>query len=556
MINERLARPAHEKASPVHAMRWRLVVPQPLVLFAIVVTLRLVLAFLVPIFQDETYYLAWATAPDLGYFDHPPAIAWIAATGMLSWGSVLAARLGTMLVAALAFPFVSGLLARAGIYERRARLAGLLLFSFNFFGFGVGILTTPDVALITAWCAALHEGATALTGQRHRWIGAGIAVGLGLLSKYSMMLIAPVFFWALWRGDRKGLRTPWPWLGGLVAVLLFAPHIVWNAHNQWVPIRFQLAHGFKGRFDESVGLTTRLPWAQPPGEQELFYGRWLSSGAPRLDVKPKPTRGALERSAEYFALVAAIWGAFLVPMAQVALGALPGSPRAPDPINHSVRPLLVAAAVVPVVFFGLVNLHSPVEPNWPAVYFVAAAVLLATSCGGRLRVTIACSVVNAVLVLTAGFYTRVPVGAAAENRVLSETRGYRELAAWLEGIKGPIFADRHQLIAELNYHAPRLAVRQWPGISRPSEYLRRPEWTAETAESVRAAGRFWLVAFKPIPPHLPGFQPVEAFAAHECQGTGLVMIRVFSTATFEQPCPGHTVHQWIVVRYEPAAGAG
>jgi 4-amino-4-deoxy-L-arabinose transferase-like glycosyltransferase len=541
-------------------MRWWLVVPQPLVLFAIVVTMRLALASLVPIFQDETYYLAWATAPDWGYFDHPPAIAWIAATGMLSWGSLFAGRLGTMLVAALAFPFVPGLLTHAGICERRARLAGLLLFSFNFFGFGVGILTTPDVALLTAWCAALHEGAAALTGRRHRWVGAGIAVGLGLLSKYTMVLIAPVFFWALWRGDRKGLRTPWPWLGGLVAVLLFAPHIVWNAHNQWMPIRFQLGHGFKESFDGSIDFTTRLPWAQPPGGQELFYGRWLLSGAARPDAEPKPTpdtvRAVLERTAEYFAWVAAIWGAFLVPMAHVALGALQGSARAPDLINHSVRPLLVAAAVVPVVFFGLVNFRSSVEPNWPAVYFVGAAALLATSCGGRLRVTIACSLVNAVLVLMAGFYIVVPVGADAANRVLRETRGYRELAAWLEGIKGPIFADRHQVIAELNYHAPRLAVRQWPGISRPSEYLRRPEWTTDTAESLRAAGEFWLVTGKAIPPHLPGFQPVEAFAARVCQGTGLVMIRVFSTATFEQPCPGHTVHQWIVVRYEPAADAG
>src|SRR5262249_61341032 len=75
------------------------------------------------------------------------------------------------------------------------------------------VLTTPDVALFTAWCAALHEGAAALAGRRRRWIGAGVAVGLGLLSKYAMVLIAPVFLWGLWRSDRQALRTPWPWLG-------------------------------------------------------------------------------------------------------------------------------------------------------------------------------------------------------------------------------------------------------------------------------------------------------------------------------------------------------
>src|SRR5262249_59323239 len=85
-----------------------------LVIFAVVVALRLVLAALVPIVQDETYYLAWATAPDWGYFDHPPAVAWIGATIGLSSGSPLAGRLGTMLVAALAYPFTAGPPGRPG----------------------------------------------------------------------------------------------------------------------------------------------------------------------------------------------------------------------------------------------------------------------------------------------------------------------------------------------------------------------------------------------------------------------------------------------------------
>jgi hypothetical protein len=51
---------------------------QTLLVF-VVVLVRLVVAAVAPIVQDETYYLAWATAPDWGYFDHPPGVAWIAA---------------------------------------------------------------------------------------------------------------------------------------------------------------------------------------------------------------------------------------------------------------------------------------------------------------------------------------------------------------------------------------------------------------------------------------------------------------------------------------------
>jgi len=533
-----------------------------LTLFTIVVVLRLALAALVPIIQDETYYLAWSTVPDWGYFDHPPAVAWIGATAMLSWGSLLTGRLGTMVVAALAFVFVSGLLVHAGIRERSAHLAGLLLFNFNLFALGVGIFTTPDVALITAWCAALHEAAAALAGRRRRWIGAGIAVGLGLLSKYTMVLIGPVLLWALWRMDRQALRTPWPWLGGVLAVGILVPHLVWNANNQWVPVRFQLTHGFQGEFDRSIGMATRLPWAQPPGEVELLYSRWFLPGAtvkpPAASAQSETTDvlAVLQQTAQYFGWVLVFWGALLVPMAQAALGVLRRRPRAPDSTNPAVRSLLMASAIVPLAFFAIASLWISIEPNWMALYIVGAAALFAASCGERLRVTIICAVVNAALVLSAAAYTRVPLGAGSNNRMLRETRGYHELALWLGALKGPIFADRHQLIAELNYHAPQLRVRQWPGLLRPSEYLRRAAWAPDTVESLRAAGGFWVVTRKAILRRLPGFQPVEAFAAHDCLGTGLVTVRAFSTAKFQKPCPGHAVHEWIVVRYNPVPGAG
>jgi len=530
-----------------------------LLIFAVVVALRLVLAALVPIVQDETYYLAWATAPDWGYFDHPPAVAWIGATIGLSWGSPLAGRLGTMLVAALAYPFTAGLLVHAGIRERRAHLAGLLLLSFNFGTLITGVLTTPDVGLVAAWCAALHEAAAALAGRRRRWIGAGIAVGLGLLSKYVMVLIGPVFAWGLWRGDRQALRTPWPWLGALAAASLFAPHLVWNAHHEWVPIRFQLRRGFQGTHDVPSGLATRLPWARPPGEAELALGRWFApkaaASAAESTRPPEPerpsSRGAFARADAYLRAVLPVWGALLVPIVQLASRRLRRLPRAPDPIDGRVRPLLLAAAVVPVAFFGLVSLESVVEANWPAVYVIGAAPLLAAFCATRLRETVVCCAINAALVLALAVYARVPLGAGVDNRVVRELYGYRELAARLGALEGPIFAGHHQLVAELNFHAPRLRVRQWPGLRRPSEYLRRAEWTPDTAQSLAADGSFWLVTVDWLPPRLQGFEPVDAFAAHYCLGKGLVTVAAFSAATFERPCPGSAVHRWLVIRYVP-----
>ena len=531
---------------------------QAAAVFAAVVLLRHALAALLPIVKDETYYLAWAKALDWGYFDHPPAVAWMGSTALLAWGSPLAGRLGTMALAAAAFPFAAGLLLHAGVRERAAYLAGLLLSSFNLCAVVAGVLTTPDAALLTAWCAALHEAAAALTGRRARWVGAGLAVGLGLLAKYNMVLIGPVFAWALWRGDRAALRTRWPWIGALVAGLVFAPHIAWNAQHEWVPIRFQLHHGFDAD-EDGVALTTRLPSAQAPGSAERAFGRWFKPWDGKSDAF-QPSTGTGERLASrvgnYVKDVLLIWGAFLVLIVYRIARRFRRLPRAPDAIDARVRPLLVAAVVVPLAFFALVSLRSHVEATWPAVYVVGAAPLLATFCARRLRLTVGLAGLNAVLLLALAAYVRAPIGCRADARIVREVQGYRELAALLDArLEGPVFGDRHQLVSELNFHAPRLALQQWPGIGRPSEYVRRPEWNHHTVESLTAAGGLWLVVERPLPPRLPGFTPVNGFVAYYCLGSGLITVDAFTGDEFRAPCPGRTVHRWLAVRYVPAADA-
>src|SRR5262249_8570033 len=221
-------------------------------------------------------------------------------------------------------------------------------------------------------------------------------------------------------------------------------------------------------------------------------------------------RRVLRRADAYLRAILPVWGALLIPIVRLASRRPRRLPRAPDPIDGRVRPLLLAAAVVPVAFFGLVSLESTVQANWPAVYVIGAAPLLAAFCATRLRETVVCCAINAALVLALAGYARVPLGAGVGNRVVRELSGYSDLATRLRALEGPLFAGHHQLVAELNFHAPQLGVRQWPGIRRPSEYLRRAAWTPDTAQSLAAAGSFWLVTVDALPLHLPGFAPVDA----------------------------------------------
>src|SRR5258706_2737753 len=109
-----------------------------------------------------------------------------------------------------------------------------------------GLLMTkvsPDVALIPfdvamVWALIrLNE-----SGDGRWWLAAGVFAGLALLSKFTaVMLIPAVLAFMLvpdWR--RRWLRSPYPWLAALIALVLFLPVLIWNAQHDWASFRFQL----------------------------------------------------------------------------------------------------------------------------------------------------------------------------------------------------------------------------------------------------------------------------------------------------------------------------
>ena len=86
---------------PPRARGWR---PGP-VFWAIAAgaALRLVLIAVVPLSMDEAYHVDWARHLQPGYFDHPPAVAWLMALPVRLCGtSTLALRLPALALQTLA----------------------------------------------------------------------------------------------------------------------------------------------------------------------------------------------------------------------------------------------------------------------------------------------------------------------------------------------------------------------------------------------------------------------------------------------------------------------
>ena len=213
-----------------------------LALIALIIFFRLIEVFIFPVTQDEAYYFYWSKYLDLGYLDHPPMVAILSTFSQLFPESPWSARMGGFLLTIIMLPIALSLAHIAGLRSQKALLIYLSLSFLSFAGLIMGFIQTPDLPLAVFWLLAIHEAAVALYSDPRRWITAGIMTGLGLMSKYTMVIIGFVFLYALLR-KKRGLLSPWPFLGGLVCLITFSPHLAWNAQNDWVSFRFQYGRG-------------------------------------------------------------------------------------------------------------------------------------------------------------------------------------------------------------------------------------------------------------------------------------------------------------------------
>jgi dolichol-phosphate mannosyltransferase len=205
------------------------------------VILRLVYLGSVELLPEEAYYWNYSRHLDIGYLDHPPMVAWLIRLGTDAFGqSQFSVRIGALCCGVITSVFTYRLTRK--LYGEASALAALLLAQALPFFFLSGLLMTPDAPLTAAWAATLYFLEDALvTGRSAAWWRAGLSLGLGMISKYSICLLVPVTLaFMLW--DQKSRRWWWRWepyAAALVAVAIFSPVILWNAQHEWASFAFQ-----------------------------------------------------------------------------------------------------------------------------------------------------------------------------------------------------------------------------------------------------------------------------------------------------------------------------
>jgi 4-amino-4-deoxy-L-arabinose transferase-like glycosyltransferase len=258
-----------------------------LLLVAFLLLLRAIMAAQLPLSADEAYYWLWSLHPAAGYFDHPPMIAWLIRAGTMLFGDTsFGVRFAGVVLSLPASWFVWRAASLVLKDQDRAGLA-VLFFNLTLMASVELLAATPDMpSIVTSAAFVYFLARVQQTGEGRAWLGAGIAAGLGLLSKYSTLFLgAGALLWLIADRDaRHWLLSPWPYLGALLALAIFAPNLVWQSQHHWQTFLFQFARVGTGHFTlRFVGefLGAQFGLASPLIVVLMAVGLWRATGLGR-----------------------------------------------------------------------------------------------------------------------------------------------------------------------------------------------------------------------------------------------------------------------------------
>ena len=205
---------------------------------------RLVFAIRFGLIGDEAYYAIWSFYPSFWYYDHSPSVAWVIWLGRALFGeSEFAVR---------SMFFVANFVVCAALYR-----IGEVLFGDRRIGAVAAIAYQVTVGVIITFAVATPDGPSTMfwvltiwaiaefTRSRNAnwWLLVGLFAGLALLSKYTAVFLgAGILLYLVTSRERLGWLRLWQvWIGGVIALLCFAPVIWVNSQRDWNSFRYQLA---------------------------------------------------------------------------------------------------------------------------------------------------------------------------------------------------------------------------------------------------------------------------------------------------------------------------
>jgi hypothetical protein len=189
-------------------------------------------------FRDELYYAACGQHLAWGYVDQAPLIAVIARLSRWLFGdSLRALRFFPALSSGAKILLTGWIVRELGGHRYAQILAATAMLLCPIY------LTMDNFLSMNAFepvfwmlCAAISLRIVR-TGNSRLWPLFGLVAGIGILNKHSTLIFGLAFVLALAVSHQRAmLRTPWIWLGGCIAFLIFLPNLLWEMRNRWPTI--------------------------------------------------------------------------------------------------------------------------------------------------------------------------------------------------------------------------------------------------------------------------------------------------------------------------------
>lgn len=192
------------------------------------------------IFRDELYYIACANRLDLGYADHPPLSIYVLAVWKWLFGdSMFAVRLIPAIISSLSL-FMLGIFTRRLGGGRAAIIISMLAYMLTPIFLGMNTIFSMNTFDFLFWITSAYFLLRIVQEENIKlWIWLGVIIGLGLLNKTSMLwLSSGVFLATIFTPLRKDLKTKYPYLAALIALVIFSPFIIWNITHDFAHLEF------------------------------------------------------------------------------------------------------------------------------------------------------------------------------------------------------------------------------------------------------------------------------------------------------------------------------
>ncbi len=236
--------------------------------FALVLGLKLLLAWSLDLYSDEIFYWQASTRPALAYSDLPFMSALLAGLGTELLGNTALGVRTLFLLMGSSIPLLVYWLARPLLPRQQALEAAALALCLPLCAF-LGLLAVPDVPLLFfgLLLTGCLERATRLDTLPW-WLATGVAAALGVSTHYRFapLLLAALLYMLVFRQMHRYWKQPGLWLAAMILALGLYPILAFNLSNQLSGVDYHLLERHPWEFQaegllhivKQAGLVTPL----------------------------------------------------------------------------------------------------------------------------------------------------------------------------------------------------------------------------------------------------------------------------------------------------------